>query len=174
LVGQAVPPAHLSFRPHFPIIRRLLSLGFPSAVQIFVEGAVFGAVTVMAARFDEVSLAAHSIAVNVISITFMVLSIIPFLGCILLPLNLLAQLGYYFFFVPWCVSNYGASFGKKVMKLRVIPEGQPGAHITLGPAILRQFGNFLFLNLIVLAVKGDERISLSDMLAKSEVIKVDR
>ena len=41
-------------------------------MQIFVEGAVFGAVTVMASRFDEVSLAAHSIAVNVISITFMV------------------------------------------------------------------------------------------------------
>jgi MATE family multidrug resistance protein len=62
----------LSYRPHFPIIRRLLALGFPSAMQIFVEGAVFGAVTVMASRFDEVSLAAHSIAVNVISITFMV------------------------------------------------------------------------------------------------------
>jgi MATE family multidrug resistance protein len=61
-----------SYRPQFPIIRRLLSLGFPSAMQIFVEGAVFGAVTVMASRFDEVSLAAHSIAVNVISITFMV------------------------------------------------------------------------------------------------------
>ena len=64
--------APFSFRPHFPIIRRLLALGFPSALQIFVEGAVFGAVTVMAARFDEVSLAAHSIAVNVVSITFMV------------------------------------------------------------------------------------------------------
>ena len=41
-------------------------------MQILAEGAVFGTVTVMAARFDEVSLAAHSIAVNVISITFMV------------------------------------------------------------------------------------------------------
>ncbi len=61
-----------SYRPYFPIIRRLLALGFPSAMQIFVEGAVFGAVTVMASRFDEVSLAAHSIAVNVVSITFMV------------------------------------------------------------------------------------------------------
>jgi len=72
LVGQALSPANLAYRPHFPIIRRLLALGFPSAMQIFVEGAVFGAVTVMASRFDEVSLAAHSIAVNVISITFMV------------------------------------------------------------------------------------------------------
>ena len=64
--------AQFSYRPHFPLIRRLLALGFPSAMQIFVEGAVFGVVTVMAARFDEISLAAHSIAVNVISTTFMV------------------------------------------------------------------------------------------------------
>ena len=42
--------AQFSYRPHFPLIRRLLALGFPSAMQIFVEGAVFGAVTVMAAR----------------------------------------------------------------------------------------------------------------------------
>ena len=62
----------LGWRPQWPIIRRLIALGFPSAIQILVEGAVFGVVTVMAARFDEVSLAAHSIAVNVISITFMV------------------------------------------------------------------------------------------------------
>jgi multidrug resistance protein, MATE family len=72
LVGRALSPANLTYRPQWAIIRRLIALGFPSAMQIFVEGAVFGAVTVMAARFDEVSLAAHSIAVNVISITFMV------------------------------------------------------------------------------------------------------
>jgi uncharacterized RDD family membrane protein YckC len=109
-----------------------------------------------------------------ISIAFMVLSIIPFLGCILLPLNLLAQLGYYFFFIPWTVSKFGASIGKKMMKLRVVPEGQPSGRIELLPAILRQFGNFLLLNVIVLAIKGDERISCSDMIAKTEVIKVDR
>jgi len=60
------------WHPHWAAIRRLIALGFPSAMQILAEGAVFGTVTVMAARFDEVSLAAHSIAVNVISITFMV------------------------------------------------------------------------------------------------------
>jgi uncharacterized RDD family membrane protein YckC len=109
-----------------------------------------------------------------ISIVFMILSAVPYVGCVLLPLNIAAQLGYYWFFVPWCVSKYGASIGKKVMKLRVVPEGNPQGRIDLGPAILRQIGNFLFLNLIVLAVKGDERISLSDMLAKSEVLKVDR
>ncbi len=62
----------VSWRPQWLPIRRLLALGFPSAMQILAEGAVFGVVTVMAARFDEVSLAAHSIAVNVISITYMV------------------------------------------------------------------------------------------------------
>jgi MATE family multidrug resistance protein len=62
----------VSWRPQWTLIRHLLALGFPSAMQILAEGAVFGIVTVMAARFDEVSLAAHSIAVNVISVTFMV------------------------------------------------------------------------------------------------------
>jgi MATE family multidrug resistance protein len=66
------PHPRVSWRPQWTLIRRLLALGFPSAMQILAEGAVFGIVTVMAARFDEVSLAAHSIAVNVISVTFMV------------------------------------------------------------------------------------------------------
>ncbi|WLT32230.1 FHA domain-containing protein [Geothrix sp. PMB-07] len=110
----------------------------------------------------------------VISIAFMVLSVVPFLGCILLPLNVVAQLAYFWVFVPWTVSKYGASIGKKMMKLRVVPEGDPTGRIGFGPAILRQFGNFFALNLIVLAIKGDERISLSDMIAKSEVLKVDR
>ena len=77
LAGASFPsfPADdtpFNYRPRWALIRRLIALGFPSAMQILVEGAVFGVVTVMAARFDEVSLAAHSIAVNVISITFMV------------------------------------------------------------------------------------------------------
>lgn len=109
-----------------------------------------------------------------LSIAFTILGIVPYVGCILLPLNIVAQLAYYWFFVPWCVSKYGASIGKKVMKLRVVPEGNPQGRLDLGPAILRQIGNILALNLIVLAVKGDERTSLSDMLAKSEVLKVDR
>ena len=53
-------------------IRRLIALGLPAAGQIGFEGAVFGVVTVLAARLDEVSLAAHSIAVQVIATTFMV------------------------------------------------------------------------------------------------------
>ena len=46
------------------LIRGWSALGLPPAVQILLEGAVFGMVTVLAARFDEVSLAAHRIAVQ--------------------------------------------------------------------------------------------------------------
>jgi MATE family multidrug resistance protein len=53
-------------------IRRLAGLGIPAAMQMAVEGAVFGLVTVFAARLDEASLAAHGIAINVISTTYMV------------------------------------------------------------------------------------------------------
>jgi len=53
-------------------IRRLAGLGIPAAMQMLVEGAVFGIVTVFAARLDEASLAAHGIAVNVTSTTYMV------------------------------------------------------------------------------------------------------
>lgn len=99
---------------------------------------------------------------------------IPFVGCIWIFINFPLRLAYYFWFLPYCNSKYGATIGKKMQKLRVVPLGNPGGRIELVPAILRQFGNFFALNLIVLAVKGDERISLSDMIAKSEVIKVDR
>jgi multidrug resistance protein, MATE family len=63
---------HVERRPDMARIRRLLALGVPSALQILIEGAVFTVVTVMAARLDEVSLAAHSVAVSVVSTTYMV------------------------------------------------------------------------------------------------------
>jgi multidrug resistance protein, MATE family len=53
-------------------IRRLVNLGLPAAMQILFEGAVFGLVSVFAAHLDAVSLAAHSIAINVVSTTYMV------------------------------------------------------------------------------------------------------
>lgn len=62
----------ISWMPNLARIRRLILLGLPAAGQIVFEGAVFGIVTVMAARLDEVSLAAHSIAVQVIATTYMV------------------------------------------------------------------------------------------------------
>jgi multidrug resistance protein, MATE family len=63
---------HMSWQPDFARIRRLIQLGLPAAGQVLFEGAVFAIVTTMAARLDEASLAAHGIAVNVISTTFMV------------------------------------------------------------------------------------------------------
>ena len=118
----------------------------------------------------------------VIAIAFwvvqMVLAFIPLLGCIagcaLTLIHLAVQLAYYFYFIPYCVSNNGASIGKKMQKLRVVPLGEPNGYLPLGPAILRQIVNFLALNRTVLAVKGEERIRLSDLIAQSEVIKVDR
>jgi MATE family multidrug resistance protein len=62
----------ISWRPDLARIRRLIQLGLPAAGQILFEGAVFAVVTTMAADLDEASLAAHGIAVNVISTTFMV------------------------------------------------------------------------------------------------------
>ena len=62
----------VSWLPDLERIRRLLMLGLPAAAQILFEGSVFGLVTVWAARLDEASLAAHSIAVQVIATTFMV------------------------------------------------------------------------------------------------------
>jgi multidrug resistance protein, MATE family len=64
--------ATISWRPEFPRIRRLIALGLPAAGQIGIEGGVFAVATVLCARLDEVSLAAHSIAINVVSTTFMV------------------------------------------------------------------------------------------------------
>ena len=66
------PIFRMSWRPDFARIRRLSRLGLPVAMQILIEGGVFGVVTVLAARLDEASLAAHSLAVNVVSITYMV------------------------------------------------------------------------------------------------------
>jgi MATE family multidrug resistance protein len=63
---------HISWRPALARLRHLAGLGLPAAGQILFEGAVFGIVTALAARLDEASLAAHSIAVQVIATTFMV------------------------------------------------------------------------------------------------------
>ncbi|HXA49797.1 MAG TPA: MATE family efflux transporter, partial [Candidatus Acidoferrum sp.] len=62
----------MDWRPDFARIGRLVGLGIPAAVQIGVEGAVFGIVTVMAAKLDALSLAAHTVGINVISLAYMV------------------------------------------------------------------------------------------------------
>ena len=53
-------------------LRRLLELGFPAATQILLEVAAFGAAAVLAGRLNPIALAAHQIAINCASVTFMV------------------------------------------------------------------------------------------------------
>ncbi len=53
-------------------LNRLLQLGFPAATQILLEVAAFGAAAVLAGRLTPIALAAHQIAINCASLTFMV------------------------------------------------------------------------------------------------------
>lgn len=60
-----------NLRPHWPSLRRLLSLGLPVGGSIFVEILIFAAVTSIAATLGAVPLAGHEIALNLVSFTFM-------------------------------------------------------------------------------------------------------
>jgi len=55
-----------------PRMRRLLALGLPAASQVTLEVGVFAAATALAGRLTPAALAAHQIAVNLASVTFMV------------------------------------------------------------------------------------------------------
>ena len=57
------------------------------------------------------------------------------IGCISLLLFLA-----YLFFVPWCWITFGATPGKKIMKLRVVPESNPTGRLDVGMAVLRMLG----------------------------------
>ncbi len=52
--------------------RRLLSLGWPAAMQHALEYGAFAAVTLLAGRLEPTTLAAHQIVLNVAGLTFMV------------------------------------------------------------------------------------------------------
>jgi multidrug resistance protein, MATE family len=53
-------------------IVRLFRLGAPAATQLTAEVGVFGAVAALAGRIDPIALAAHQVALNLASVTFMV------------------------------------------------------------------------------------------------------
>ncbi len=53
-------------------LKRLWQLGFPAATQILLEVAAFGAAAVFAGQLTPIALAAHQIAINCASLTFMV------------------------------------------------------------------------------------------------------
>jgi multidrug resistance protein, MATE family len=55
-----------------PRIRRLITLGFPAALQFTLESGVFALVTALIARLGPVPLASHQIALNTVALTYMV------------------------------------------------------------------------------------------------------
>jgi MATE family multidrug resistance protein len=55
-----------------PRIRRLLTLGYPAALQFTLEGGIFALVTALIARLGPVPLASHQIALNTVAFTWMV------------------------------------------------------------------------------------------------------
>ena len=72
VVWQERGKGRLSWQVEWSRIRRLIGLGLPAAGQIGFEGAVWAIVSVLAAKLDEVSLAAHSITTQVVATTFMI------------------------------------------------------------------------------------------------------
>jgi pSer/pThr/pTyr-binding forkhead associated (FHA) protein/uncharacterized RDD family membrane protein YckC len=117
-----------------------------------------------------------------IVIIFLILSfivgMIPFmrvaLGCLMSILQMILCLGYTFFFLPWCWSKFGATPGKKMMKLRVVPEDDPYGRIDMGTAYLRLLGHICNCTLGYLLILGSERKAVQDYISKSICIKVDR
>ena len=95
-------------------------------------------------------------------------------GCLLSALQTLLCLAYSLFFLPWCWSKYGATPGKKMMKLRIVPEDDPYGRISLGTAYLRLLGHICNCTLGYLLILGSERKAVQDYLSKSVCIKVDR
>ncbi len=63
---------HTPIQPELRRIRRLIALGFPSAMQITLEVGVFALVTALIGRLGVISLASHQIALNTVSFTYMV------------------------------------------------------------------------------------------------------
>jgi len=59
-------------QPELARIRRLIALGFPAAMQISLEIGVFALVTALIGRLGAISLASHQIALNTVSLTYMV------------------------------------------------------------------------------------------------------
>jgi MATE family multidrug resistance protein len=55
-----------------PRIRRLITLGFPAALQFTLESGVFALVTALIARLGAIPLASHQIALNTVAFTYMV------------------------------------------------------------------------------------------------------
>jgi len=62
----------VSLRPELPRVARLMAVGVPAAVQMTLEVGAFAVATGLAARLAPQALAAHQVALVVVSTTFMV------------------------------------------------------------------------------------------------------
>src|SRR5439155_15784040 len=60
------------FRLDIDRIRELLHLGLPAATQMAIEIGIFSLATIVIGRLQPAALAAHQIALNVASVTYMV------------------------------------------------------------------------------------------------------
>jgi len=78
------------------------------------------------------------LALNLIGTT-LALGLMPGLGCLFGTLQL-ALLVAYLILVPLYWMRLGATPGKKIMRLRVVPEGDPAGRIDLNGAIMRLLG----------------------------------
>ena len=58
--------------PHWPEIQRMLKIGIPIGITYFAEISAFAIIGLLVARFGVVSIAAHQISLNFISLVFMV------------------------------------------------------------------------------------------------------
>lgn len=58
-------------RPHWPVLRDLLRIGVPMGITVVAEAGLFGAAAFILGRFGEAALAAHTVAIQVASIAFM-------------------------------------------------------------------------------------------------------
>jgi multidrug resistance protein, MATE family len=62
---------HIAWKPDFARMKELLRLGIPAAGQMGLETAVFAAVTVLIGKLGASALAGHQIALQAVSVTFM-------------------------------------------------------------------------------------------------------
>jgi MATE family multidrug resistance protein len=62
---------HVSWKPDFERVKELLRLGMPAAAQIGLETGVFAVVTVLTGKLGAIPLAANQIALQTVSMTYM-------------------------------------------------------------------------------------------------------
>ncbi len=70
--GKNKAPSHHSWRIDYSYFKKLFLLGTPAALQMLFEVGVFSLSTGLASKLGAVSLAAHSIVLNIASFTFMI------------------------------------------------------------------------------------------------------